>query len=783
MGNRGRVRAAVRGNGVCAIRVLMAGALASGSAAAIAADADTAQTYDQTIAVTEAPADVAGPQRASDAVELEEIVVFGEKVGRTLAQTTSSVSVTTGQNVADYGDDSVSDVVRRTANASVTNEGDISLRGVNAGGAEGFSAGQPVISTYVDGVAIDSVGQQGNVLDLFDVEQVEILRGAQSTSQGRNALAGAVVVNTRDPTEYWDMNARLRLAELNGREYAFAGGGPIGGGLAFRVVADYQSDDGFIRNVTRDDPDWNKREDLLLRGKLAWRPSFSPDSEALLTVGRAHRDGPTRPVVRLAETEDDDKRVAYDGVDHDSTSRSVPLSLRLRHSFSEHVELSSTTGYIKSVNYEFADYDGHAEDNGVYQYDQRGKTLTEELRLNLRGWHGFTGVAGLYAGRYQQSFLNQARDLRVQLSEVAPVPVVGDLLAARVDFINESTTDADNIAAFTEFDYAITDRLTLVGGLRYDRESSDIYSNYQITRADAYPTLPGGAGSSVLDQIQIPALPVFTAAGVVPGTGTGRSISASYDALLPKIGVRYALTADTNAFLTYTEAYRAGGGDIDVQDGTIHEFDPEYTKTLETGLRSAWFGRRLQTRANVYYTRWLDQQVQVPNQNGTSTYTQNAADSRLYGIEFENSLRIGAASSVYVNGGYAHTEFDNYVTGSNDYSGNRFAQAPEWTAGVGGVARGLGGWFASSSFTYTGTNYTTPSNSKRERGDASRLLDARIGYEAGTVSIYAFGRNLLDQEYAVYRYGYAGGTGVEPGRTIGYGAPRVFGVQFDVSFQ
>lgn len=766
-----------------AILVLIAGALVPASAAAFAADSAGTETYDQTIAVTDMPADVAQPQRASDAVELEEIVVLGEKVGRTLAQTTSSVSVTTGQNVIDYGDDSVSDVVKRTANASVTNEGDISLRGVNAGGAEGFSAGQPVISTYVDGVAIDSVGQNTNVLDLFDVEQIEILRGAQSTSQGRNALAGAVVVNTRDPTEYWDMSARLRLAELNGREYAFAGGGPIGAGLAFRVVADYQADDGFIRNVTLDDPDWNRREDLLLRGKLAWRPSFSPDSEALLTVGRAHRDGPTQPVQRESDTGPSAHRVAKDGVVRDSSAKSLPLSLRLRQGFGEHLELTSTTGYIRSTSDDFSDYDSSAADNGTYQYNQLGKTLTEELRLNLRNWHGFTGVAGLYAGRYRGNAANSARDLRVQLSEVLPVPVVGDLVGARVDFINESTNDADNVAAFAEFDYAITDRLTLVGGLRYDRESSDVYSNYRITRADAYPTLPGGTGSSVLDQVQIPALPLFTAAGVVPGTGTGRSISANYDALLPKIGVRYALTADTNVFVTYTEAYRAGGGDVDVQNGTIHEYDPEYTKTVETGLRSAWFDRRLQTRANVYYTRWLDQQVQVPNEDGSATYTQNAADSTLYGVELENTLRIGAASSIYVNGAYAHTKFDDYTSGSNDYSGNRFAKAPEWTAGVGGVARLFGGWFASSSFTYTGTNYTTPGNTKRERGDASRLLDARFGYKAGRVSIYAFGRNLLDQDYAVYRYAYVGGFGVEPGRVIGYGAPRVLGVQFDVSFQ
>jgi iron complex outermembrane receptor protein len=321
--------------------------------------------------------------------------------------------------------------------------------------------------------------------------------------------------------------------------------------------------------------------------------------------------------------------------------------------------------------------------------------------------------------------------------------------------------------------------------LRYDHESSSIFSNYQITRADAYATPPGGVEQldALLEQIQIPALPVFRAIGVVPGTGTGKSVDAKYHAVLPKAGLRYALTHDVNVFLTYTEAYRAGGGDVDTQNGDIVQYDPEYTSTFETGIRAAWFDRRLQTRANVYHTRWRDQQVQVADESGTGFYTQNAADSTLYGVEFENALRIGRASSVYVNVGYAHTQFDNYVNGGNDYSGNRFVNAPLWTGGVGGIARVWNGWFASSSFSYTGTSYTTPENKDRARGDARQLLDARIGYEKNGFSIYAFGRNLLNGDYAVYRYDYVGGTGVPPGRTIGYGAPRAFGVQFDLSFQ
>ena len=780
-----RRNGALSGRGLAAAWTLLA--VAPGSiGTAFAQQGEESPAYDTIHVGNEAPTPL--PQESSDTPELEEIVVIGEKVGRTLAKTTSSVAITHNKAATDYGIDSVSDVVARTANASIGNEGDISLRGVNAGGAEGFGAGQPVISTYLDGVAIDQVGQSGNLLDLFDVEQVEVLRGAQSTSQGRNALAGAIVVNTRDPTQEWNLVTRMRLAELNERQYAAAGGGAIGGGFAFRLAADYHTDDGFVRNVTLDDPDWNKTEDTLVRGKLAWRPTFAAGFDALLTVGGSHRDGPTQPVNRVADGDDPDDRSVHDNVPREADQSSVPASLRLRQLLGDHFELTSTTGVIHSKNHEFADYDTSTENNGTYQYDQRGRSLTQELRLNVRDWHGITGLAGLYAGRFRYESSNQGRDLYVELGEVLPVPVIGDLVAARVDFDLNEKHGADNIAAFTEFDYEFTERLTLIGGLRYDRERASIYSNYQITRADGFVVAPEQLAplDALIAQIKIPALAAFQTGGVTPGTGDAREIEATYDALLPKAGLRYALTPDVNVFLTYVEAYRAGGAVVDTQNGDIVPYDPEYTQTVETGVRAAWFDRRLQTRSNVYYTKWKDQQVQVPNADGSALLTQNAANSTLYGIELENSVRIGAASSIYLNVGYANTHFDQYETSNADYSGHRFAKAPEWTGSAGGVARfidgWLQGWFSSLAFTYTGTSYTTPANVARERGDARGLLDLRLGYETSNASIVAFGRNLLDDDYATYRASYVGGFGIQPGRAIAYGPPRVFGVQVDLTF-
>ncbi|MDP3858943.1 MAG: TonB-dependent receptor [Stagnimonas sp.] len=731
------------------------------------------------------PTAEAAPVEQLKTVELERVIVTGEKLGRSQQQTSSSVAVKTRRELEDFGIDSVSDAADRTANALASLEGQLSLRGVDSDGADDTGFGQPVISTYVDGVAVDSTAQTGNLLDLFDVEQVEILRGAQSTSQGRNALAGAIVVETREPTARWDFRTRLRYGQLGERQLAAAGGGPLGGGFRFRLVGDYRRDDGYIDNPTRNDPDWDARRDQLWRGKLVWVPDGDSGFSALATLGHARRDGALDLVHREAEA-DGEAAHRTDPSDHPRSGeqRSLPASLRLRQSFGPHFELSSTTGTIDTEANFTEDYDGTAEQHGYYDYHRIGRSLTEELRLNLRDWHGLTGLVGLYAGRFRDSFDYHLYDSPVLLSEVTGQPVGGDNIAADVDYDQAERRRAKNFAVFSEIDWAASERLTLTAGLRYDFERSELRGNYLVTSADTYVVPPEqlAAIGDYLRRVQLPLLPVFQLAGIVPGTDGGQAIGASYHALLPKVGGRYALTPALTVFLSYTEAYRAGGGDVDIQTGDLYSYEPEYTQTLETGLRAALWQGRLNTRINVYGTRWQDQQVRVPFDNGSniqSFRTENAAHSVLYGSEFENNLRLGRFR-LYANLGYAYTRFEDYQNNGNDYSGNRFVNAPQWTAGTGAAWRGAGGWFSAISYTFSSGYYTTPENDPDENGDARRLLDLRLGYEGRHWSVYGHGRNLLDQDYAVYRYGIAGSYSVPTGRSIAYGPPRLIGAQIEV---
>ncbi|MGB1581581.1 MAG: TonB-dependent receptor plug domain-containing protein, partial [Nevskiales bacterium] len=190
---------------------------------------------------------------------LETITVTGEKLGRTLADTASSVAITTGEDLADTPEQDLSELLRRSANVAAPRDDKFSLRGINNQGLTGRI--RQAASTFVDGTRIEARG----VVHAFDLEQVEIYRGPQSTTFGPNSLAGAIAVKTRDPQPYWGLDALLGGGEAGSRQYALAGGGPITENLSFRITGDFNETDGQVSNTTRHDDEWQGQERKLGR--------------------------------------------------------------------------------------------------------------------------------------------------------------------------------------------------------------------------------------------------------------------------------------------------------------------------------------------------------------------------------------------------------------------------------------------------------------------------------------------------------------------------------------
>ena len=156
---------------------------------------------------------------------VEKIVVTGQKIDRSLQETAASVAVFTEKNLEQQNITNFGEILAHAPNVNF-DDYSFSIRGIDAfnvsGGGNSYLA-----SVYVDGAALAYRMIQSGGFSTWDVSQVEILRGPQSTLQGRNALAGAVVMSTKDPSYESDMKVRIGFGDYGRKDAAIALGGEL----------------------------------------------------------------------------------------------------------------------------------------------------------------------------------------------------------------------------------------------------------------------------------------------------------------------------------------------------------------------------------------------------------------------------------------------------------------------------------------------------------------------------------------------------------------------------
>ncbi|HEY1076797.1 MAG TPA: TonB-dependent receptor, partial [Fontimonas sp.] len=254
-----------------------------------------------------------------------------------------------------------------------------------------------------------------------------------------------------------------------------------------------------------------------------------------------------------------------------------------------------------------------------------------------------------------------------------------------------------------------------------------------------------------------------------------RSYSSSgrsrYIDLLPKLGITWLIDEHNSLGLSYQEGYRSGGTSVSFFRGRVSPFEPEYTRTVELAGRSSWLDERLDLNANLFYTRWRDQQVTIGESSGFESTTENAGRSHYYGAEVELLWKVGGPLETFATLGLIRSEFDEFVNGGEDYAGNRFPYAPEHTGALGLTLREWHRVSGQVSANYIGSLYSDADNDPQSRADSRVLVNAKIGYRlpAG-FSLSVYGRNLGDDVNEQGRL-------VAGSRTAArYGEPRSYGL-------
>ncbi|MEO0464387.1 MAG: TonB-dependent receptor [Pseudomonadota bacterium] len=805
-------------------RTLMLGtgaiALTFGSAAALAQDAPSADM--------EVPDD----EEAED--DQQVIIVTGQKISRSLQDTQASVAVIDAEAINEKNFRDVFDVIGQTANvASLFDGAGFSIRGLRNTGAGSGEATSDVASIFVDGVFIPSSLLTNGAFSIWDAQSVEIFRGPQSTIQGRNSLAGAIVIRTADPGSDWSGDAQVEVAEFNSLRASGALTVPIAPGqVGLRLAADYQRSDGFVENTFLNLDDIDESEAITARATLLLTPDFAPDFSARFNFTYSdNTEGENRVIEDVFRRTGE--RISNQNLIDRQGAEAYIASAELSYDFTSELSLTSVTAYIESDS--FFDFDADSDNPitspiapGVQDTLQMSmsddRIFTQELRLAYDG----DGITALLGGYFYDNVggFNSDNSTAVNTDFAFPDPttlaalIFGDVNAqtlAQATAVRQaivtnvpsfpvrlqrtSTTDVRNYAIFGEATFDVTDSLHITLGARYDTEEV-VQTAFDAT---SVPVIT--IGDPLVDQVLAATTAQFSNAFTFEADNT-------FNAFLPKAGIVYDFTPDVSLGFTYQRAYRAGalsfntfraalappGSDQSALEeaGIVSSFDPEFTNNYELSFRSLW-GDSFVFNANAYIIDYTDQQITVQlSTNPLDTLTTNAGKSRLKGFELEASFEPADGLTMFANLGYSDTEFTDAgnVLGQ-DITGFEFTYAPDVTVGFGGRYEHPSGVYGNlqtrltdGSFTSlvpqdptgTGARVQAPSGFN----DSAFTVDLNIGYEADYFTVEVFARNLFDEDFFTFDpfNDLAAGGGLVPNTqtTAIVNTPRQFGVRLTGSF-
>ncbi|MEM9266043.1 MAG: TonB-dependent receptor [Cyanobacteria bacterium P01_F01_bin.13] len=673
------------------------------------------------------------------AEETLRIIVTAERTPEDVQNVPISITAITEQEIEDADITSLEDIARNTPNFSFFSSGDRSFSLFSIRGLSNASVipNRDPVDFYVDGIPYNFPAFVN--IDLPDLERVEVLRGPQSVLYGRNALAGAVNLITRKPTDSFEVNGAASYGSYNDLDLRASVSGPIiEDELFFRLAGNYGSRDGYVRNTLLDDG-VNEQSGGSGRGKLLWTPSDNLEV-ALNASFDDHRDGAGAYVIL-----DSDPFETEQDVDGFSDLVSNAQGLRVAYTHPD-FRFTSTTSRRFSSNDLETDGDYSALDAAVRVIDKLSNTIvSQELRLQSpETAEQFEWIVGGYYENSQfdseGNGLRYGNDVAALFGPTFPLPP-GSLSLAN------SEANNDTFAVFGQVSYRPIDALTLTTGLRYESTNSTLE---EFERTIIIPGLPDTPLLSLSD------------------------IDQDGDELLPRFTVEYRFSPDLMAYGSITRGYRPPGVNFGAGSEESATYDAERSWNYEVGLKSSWLDDRLAVNLALFHTPVDDFQVLQFDLIGNS-FTDNA-DVSITGFELEARATPVPGFDIVAGLGLIDAEFTNFTnpfTGA-DAEGNNLQFAPDVTYNLALQYRSPQGLFGRLELQGLGTTFFDDANTLKQ--DPYAIFNARLGYEFDNTGIYLFGNNIFDKEYINQAFP------LPPSAISSYGMPATYGVQVRARF-
>jgi outer membrane receptor protein involved in Fe transport len=654
---------------------------------------------------------IAGPAFAQEpATTLDAIVVTGEKTSRSLKDTASSVSVTTARDIKKEksGDSSVHEAISDVSNvlypdsvSSPVIRGQDS-QGPNTGATAFFAGTVPRATINLDGHYLNYNEFYFGTSSIWDVDSIEVFRGPQTTSQGANAIAGAIVVNTKDPTFTPEASYLAEIGNYNSRRAAVAFSGPlVEDELAGRIAIDYSGRDTFIDYVNSGFKHAGTDQSFSSftgRAKLLWEPSAVPGLSAKLTYSY---NTSNRPSQEAAST-------PFEDLKHITTT--MP-------SWRQY----GNTGVL-DLNYDM----------------DHGLQLTNQTQLSSSHVVRSTGLVNNGDAVIDQT--NVSNETRLKFGDEADVlsGFVGlyyaHTKADEVLYLSGTSTfddTKDNLGLFSELTYRLDDQWSMTGGLRYQhdwiqRKGLSVYSPDKVDF--------NGSFSAFLPKVSL-------AFAATPEWTLGAMVSRGYN----PGGV--SLNLSSKKWMEFKEE-SVWNYELFTRANLL---DDQLTLTANVFYMDF---------KNAQYN------IPVVVSTGvTQSYTINAERAHAYGLEVGAEYQALSNLKLKGSAGVLRTRIDE-ISSNVAMDGNQFAKSPGYMLSFGATYDVTEKFSISGQIRHIDGYYSDTANTPAYAIKPYTVVDARASYSfSDKLEAYGYVKNIFDNRAATYMQVNRGIGGIEASMT------------------
>ncbi len=658
-------------------------------------------------------------------------------------------------------------------------------------------AAQPRISVFYNNVPVSRAN--GAAMELFDMQQVDVLKGPQGTLFGRGAEIGAINYISKKPTSNFNGYVTAGIGNFNQRELNGAINIPIiKNKLLVRVAGIYDYQDGYIRNTFGGN--LNGKNTLAGRFSASYLPTIKNKIDFVLNYQKDDNPGLGFMSMNYPNTESSTNPFGYvasleQGKNLANQRDIFDATLTVKHFFNENNYLTSISSYRKIASYSRWDGDGTAaaaidmsEDDGAGQFFQ-------ELRYNYSIKNKLNGsIGGSYWSEkasqnywfspneqnmfhlfFNTGFLVTPDGQPNPVTNLPPDPLLGPLagLPLVTDHQEENNSNATNQAleGFADANYQLTNKLSITAGVRVINEWINLTNSAQMT---------GGSPSTL---------------GFLSGNypnlffkpGNEKEISTTNLAFTYRGGLKYSFNENSNLFANYSKGRRPEVLQF-TSAGEEQVLDAEIVNSFDLGFKTA-VQQRLWFDLGLFYYDYMNFQTSAwvaDASTGEFNYiVKDGGKASGYGAEANVKYAVLKGLQLFGNYAYIHARFaENDVDGSKqEYANNMFRLTPEHSFAFGlnarvEIAKEIF-LFGIPSYSYKTKIFFEDANTPGLEQDGYGLLNLRVGIEYKNIILAFFGSNLLEEKYIVS----AGNTGSLFGDPTQIpGAPRMFGTKISWKF-